>query len=245
MLDISCHVFHDLWPSKGVIFAKFLSENISKNLKILCQCEYASPDNLWQFMGTAWAWQCRHIRLEYALRRYFRTNLVRIGVNFRDFKLIEGRINWSYCNPLFCAHWQWPVVWLGIAFISKCMWRQLNYDPAMASSWFRSEQELGSHLIWPCLWLHKWIITTPINELDSMKGSLGHRFSIWSGHCRGRSCQSMLNRFMLIYPRNCVQLMWSCRHGNWCDITSLCRTQRIYISWINEVIKRWDVTSRT
>ena len=81
-------------------------------------------------MGTAWAWQYRHIRLGYALRRYFTTNLVRIGVNFRDFKLIVGRINWSYCNPLFCAHWQWPVVWLGIAFISKCMWRQFNYDPA-------------------------------------------------------------------------------------------------------------------
>ena len=197
MSDISCHVFHDLWPSKDVIFAKFISENIYKNLKILCQCEYASPES-----------------------------------------------NWSYCNPLFCTHWQWPVVWLGIAFISKCMWRQLNYDPTMVSSWFRPEQETGSHLIWPCLWRHKWIITTPSNELDSMKGSLGHRFSIWSGHCRGRSCQSMLCRFMLFYPRNCVQLMWSCRHGKWCDITSLCRTQRIYISWINEVIKRSDVNSR-
>ena len=30
MSDISCHVLHDLWPSKGVIFAKFISENISK-----------------------------------------------------------------------------------------------------------------------------------------------------------------------------------------------------------------------
>ena len=124
--DISCHVFHELWTSKGVNYAKFLSENISKNLKIVCQCEYASPDNLWLLMGTAWAWQNRHIRLGYALRRYFMTHLVRIAVNFRDFKLIVVRINWSYCNPLFCTHWQWPEVWLGIAFISKCMfpWRQ-------------------------------------------------------------------------------------------------------------------------
>ena len=28
--------------------------------------------------------------------------------------------------------------------------------------------------------------------------------------------------------------MWSCRHGHLCDITSLCHTQRIYTSWINE-----------
>ena len=48
------------------------------------------------------------------------------------------------------------------------------------------------------------------------------------------SCQSMLCICMLIYPRNCVQLMWSCRHGHLCDTTSLCHTQRIYTSGINE-----------
>ena len=37
----------------GVIVVKFLSQNISKNLEMLCQCEYTSPDNLWQLMGTA------------------------------------------------------------------------------------------------------------------------------------------------------------------------------------------------
>ena len=29
------------------------------------------------------------------------TNFVRIDVNFRDFELIVGRINVSYCSPLF------------------------------------------------------------------------------------------------------------------------------------------------
>ena len=29
------------------------------------------------------------------------THLVRIGVTFRDFKLIAGRINSSYSSPLF------------------------------------------------------------------------------------------------------------------------------------------------
>ena len=48
-------------------FAKFLSQNTSNNLKIVCQFECASPDNLWQLMGTAWAWQYRYIRLGYAL----------------------------------------------------------------------------------------------------------------------------------------------------------------------------------
>ena len=101
MSDIWCHVLHDLWPPKGVIFAKFLSQNTSNNLEMLCQCECASPDNLWQLMGTAWAWQYRHIRLGYALRRYYVTNLARIGANFRNFKLIVGHINWSYYSPLF------------------------------------------------------------------------------------------------------------------------------------------------
>ena len=46
------------------------------------------------------------------------------SVNFRDFKLIIGRINLSYCSPLFCISAptdSGPVVWLGIVFISKCM----------------------------------------------------------------------------------------------------------------------------
>ena len=30
------------------------------------------------------------------------THFVRIGVYFRDIKLIVGRINVSYCSPLFC-----------------------------------------------------------------------------------------------------------------------------------------------
>ena len=108
----------------------------------------------------------------------------------------------------------------------------------MSSSWTWPEQETGSHSIWPCLWRHKWIITTLSNELDTIKGSLGHTISLWSGHCRGRSCQSMrmLCIFMLFYPRNCLQLMRCCRHGNICDVTSWCRTQRIYTSRINEVI---------
>ena len=114
MFDISCNVLHDVWPPKGVIFAQYLLQNTSKNLEIVCQCEYASPDNLWQLMGTAWNevchlpcahvlcfspgmahilfWQYRHIWLGYALRRYFMTNLVRICIHFRDFKLIVGCI---------------------------------------------------------------------------------------------------------------------------------------------------------
>ena len=78
---------------KGVIFAKFLSQNTSNNLEIVCQCECASMDNLWQPMGTARACQYRHIKLGYALRRYYVTNLARIGANFRNFKLIVGHIN--------------------------------------------------------------------------------------------------------------------------------------------------------
>ena len=54
--DISCNVLHDLWTSKGVIFAKFISQNTSKYLEMLCQCEYALHDNLWQLLGTTWAW---------------------------------------------------------------------------------------------------------------------------------------------------------------------------------------------
>ena len=93
MSGISSHMLHDVWPPKGIIFAKFISQNTLKNLEIVCQCEYASPDNLWHLIGTAWAWQYRHIRLGYALRRYLMTNFVRIGANFRDFELIVGRIN--------------------------------------------------------------------------------------------------------------------------------------------------------
>ena len=93
MSDISSLVLHELRPPKGIIFAKFISHNTFKNLEIVCQCEYASPDYLWQLMGTAWAWRYRHIRLGCALRRYFMTNFVRIGANFRDFELIVGRIN--------------------------------------------------------------------------------------------------------------------------------------------------------
>ena len=32
---------------------------------------------------------------------FFYDHLVRIGATFRDFKLIVGHINWSYCSPLF------------------------------------------------------------------------------------------------------------------------------------------------
>ena len=83
MCDVSCHVLHDLWRPKCVILAVY-SQNTSKNLEILCQCQYASSDNIWQF---------RHIRLGYVLRRYFMTNLVWISANFRNFKVIVGRIN--------------------------------------------------------------------------------------------------------------------------------------------------------
>ena len=103
-----CHVLHDLWPPKGVILAKFLSPNTSNNLEIVCQCDCASPDNLWQLMGTAWAWQYRHIRLGYALRRYYVTNLARIGANFRNFKLIVGHIDLITVRYFWSvAHWQW------------------------------------------------------------------------------------------------------------------------------------------
>ena len=99
--DSSCYVLHDLWPSKGVIFAKFISQNTSKYLEILCQCEYASPDNLYQLLRITWALQYQHIGLGNALRRYFMTILFRIDASFRICKLIVGRINWSYFSPLF------------------------------------------------------------------------------------------------------------------------------------------------
>ena len=76
-------------------------------------------------------------------------------------------------------------MWLGNAFISKCMWRQFNYYPTMSSSCIWPEQQAGSHSIWPCLWRHKWIITSPSNELETIKGSWGHIISIWLRHCRG------------------------------------------------------------
>ena len=141
-----------LIAQKRVIFAKFLSQNTSKNLEILCQCEYASLNDLWQLMGTVWAWQNRHIRLGYALRRYFMTKVVWIGANFRDFKLIIGRINWLYCSPLFFISARTDSKQDSIAFISKSMWRQFNYYPALSSSWIRPEQETESYSIWPCLW---------------------------------------------------------------------------------------------
>ena len=88
-----------LAPKMGVILAIY-SQNTSKNLAILCQCEYASPDNLWQLMGTAWAWQYRRIRRDMFSEGIY-DNLVIIGANFRDFKVIVGRINWSYFSRLF------------------------------------------------------------------------------------------------------------------------------------------------
>ena len=81
-------------------FCWMSSQSTFKNLEMVWQCEYASPDNSWQLMATACTWQYRHIRLGYSLRRYYMTNLARIGANFRDFKLIVGHINWSYCSPL-------------------------------------------------------------------------------------------------------------------------------------------------
>ena len=50
-------------------------------------------DNLWQPMGTARAWQYRHIKTWIRSWRYYVTNLARIGANFRNFKLIVGHIN--------------------------------------------------------------------------------------------------------------------------------------------------------
>ena len=84
MFDILCHVLHDLWPQKALFLRNFFQQNIDKNVEIVCQCEYASPHNSWQLMGTAWAWQYRHIRLGCALTRYYMTNLTKIGSNFRD-----------------------------------------------------------------------------------------------------------------------------------------------------------------
>ena len=91
MSDISSHVLHDLWPPKGIIFVKFLSQNTLKNLEFVCQCEYASPDNLWHLMGTAWAWRYRHIKLEIRSQKVFMTNFVRLCANFRDFEPIVAR----------------------------------------------------------------------------------------------------------------------------------------------------------
>ena len=78
------NVLHDLWPQKTL----FLRNFFHKTLPIISKL-YDS----WQPMGTAKAWQYRHIKLGYALRRYYVTNLARIGANFRNFKLIVGHIN--------------------------------------------------------------------------------------------------------------------------------------------------------
>ena len=72
-------------PKRRLVFAKFLSQNTSNNLAIVCQCECASMDNLWQPVGTARAWQYRHIKLGYALRRYYVTNLTRIWRQLSQF----------------------------------------------------------------------------------------------------------------------------------------------------------------
>ena len=67
MFDISCHVLHDLWPQKAL----FLRNFFHKTLPIISKL-YASASvhqwiiNIWQPMGTARAWQYRHIKLGYA-----------------------------------------------------------------------------------------------------------------------------------------------------------------------------------
>ena len=103
-------------------------------------------------------------------------------------------------------------MWLGNAFISKCMWRKFNYYPTMSSSCIWPEQQAGSHSIWPCLWRHKWIITTPSNELETIKGSWGHIISIWSGYCRG-SHVSRQSADLGSFTQGTV--------CNWCDFVAM------------------------
>ena len=249
MSDISCHVLHDVWPQKAL----FLRNFFHKTLPIIWKLYASASVHQWIIYGSLWGppghGSIAILNLDTLSEGIMWQIWPEFGTNCRNFKLIVGHINWSYLRSIILDQWptdsEWPVVWLGTAFISKCMWRLFNYHPTMSSSCSRPKQEIGSHSIWPCLWRHKWIITTPSNELDTIKGSLVHRISLWSGHCIGTSCQLMLYIFMLFYQRKCVRLMRSCCHGNWCDITSLCRTQKIYTSWINEGIKRSDVDLRT
>ena len=71
-----------IYAPKCVIFVKFISQNISKNIEMLCQCEYASPDNLWQLMGTAY--ECMTVSTYYTGIRSQKVFYDKFGLNWRQ-----------------------------------------------------------------------------------------------------------------------------------------------------------------
>ena len=86
MSDISCHVLHDVWPQKAFGFCEI---SFTKTLPIISKLYASASVHQWIIYGSLWGppghGSIAILKLGYALRRYYVTNLTRIWRQLSQF----------------------------------------------------------------------------------------------------------------------------------------------------------------